>query len=359
MAENNTNVIEKTEEKKLTLLASSPHVVKSVNAQALMRNVIIALLPVTVFGILMFGVHALLVVLVSVVSALVAEALFRKLTKRDVRIKDLSAVVTGLLLALVLPPATPPWMVVLGAVFAVVVAKEFFGGLGANVFNPALTGRAFLLMSFPAALTTWHRPLAGALTDATTTATPLAVLKQGVDLVSGASLHFGANLSGVESNVGSQSYGALIQSLFLGSYAGTIGETSALLILVGAVFLVATNTIDLRAPLAFICMTLVCSLVAGFDPLVALLSGGVLFGAVFMATDYVSTPVTGAGRIIFGLGAGLITVLIRKLGNYPEGVMFSILIMNIVTPFLNRIMHKKYGWQPAPKATPKAATGGK
>ncbi|MDR1468896.1 MAG: RnfABCDGE type electron transport complex subunit D [Spirochaetaceae bacterium] len=331
-------------EQKLLFLASSPHIVNPANAQGLMRNVLVALAPVTVLGIALYGWHALLVVLVSVVSAEVAEAAFRLITKREARVRDLSAAVTGLLLALVLPPGLPLWMVALGAVFAVVVAKEFFGGLGANVFNPALIGRAFLLTSFPAALTSWVAPGA----DAVSAATPLSVIKLGAD---------NPALEDFIRQGLTAGDGAMWLRLFLGNHAGSIGETSALLILIGGIFLALTKTIDLRAPLAMIGSAFILSAILGLDPVYGILTGGLLFGAVFMATDYVSAPVTETGKIIFGIGCGIITVLIRTFGSYPEGVMYSILIMNAATPHLNKILHKKYGWKPKPKAV--AAGGAK
>jgi electron transport complex protein RnfD len=330
---------EEQKERKLLLLASSPHIVSPVNAQALMRNVLVALAPVTVFGVALYGWHALLVVLVSVVSAVAAEIAFRLLIKREARVRDLSGVVTGLLLALVLPPGTPLWMVALGAVFAIVVAKELFGGLGANVFNPALIGRAFLLTSFPAALTSWVAPGA----DAVSSATPLSVIKLGAD---------NPALEDFIRQGLSSGDGAMWLRLFLGNHAGSLGETSVLLVVIGGMFLALTRTIDLRAPLAMIGSAFILSFALGLDPVYALLTGGLLFGAVFMTTDYVSAPVTETGKIIFGIGCGIITVLIRKFGAYPEGVMYSILIMNAATPHLNKILHRKYGQRPKPKAVP-------
>jgi electron transport complex protein RnfD len=309
-----------------------------------MSRVVISLLPVTVWGIVIFGVSALLNVAVSVASAVIGEALFRRITGQAVRIKDCSAVVTGLLLALVVPPSTPLWMTALGALFAVIVAKEFFGGLGANVFNPALAGRAFLLMSFPAAMTTWLKPsgirtpfyqFSGAnLIDGVTTSTPLDILKEAV------SDGFGGGKLGLDASF----YGEVLEELFLGNRAGCIGETSILLILAGGIFLLATKTIDWRAPVALIVTSFISSLALGLDPSLSVLSGGAVFGAVFMATDYTSAPVTDYGKLIFGAGAGLLAMLIRKFGNYPEGVSYGILIMNMATPFLNRLLHKKYGY---------------
>jgi electron transport complex protein RnfD len=311
-----------------------------------MTNVLIALAPVTVFGVVLFGFSALLTILVSIAAAVAGENLFRRLSGKDIRIGDLSAVVTGLLLALVLPPSTPLWMTALGAIFAVIVAKEFFGGLGANVFNPALIGRAFLLMSFPAALTTWHRPVgfATSLTDAVSGPTPLRIIKAGEGL---AGLGEDLAASGLAS---SADYWPVMKTLFFGYHGGCIGETSILLILAGAFYLLVTKTIDWRAPAAMIAATFLGSALLGLDPLFTILSGGVLFGAVFMCTDYVSSPMTATGKLIFGAGAGIIAVLIRKWGNYPEGVSYGILIMNAFTPFLNRLLQKKYGFVPKKKA---------
>jgi electron transport complex protein RnfD len=324
----------------------------------LMRNVLIALAQVTIFGIVLFGLPALLTVLVSVVSAIAGESLFRLIIKQEVRAKDLSAGVTGLLLALILPPSTPLWMTALGAVFAVIVAKEFFGGLGANVFNPALVGRAFMLMSFPAAVTTWHRPPGSFVTrladhlntssivDGVSGVTPLNIIKSGgsmTDAVARVGRDFFA--AGHSDSV---EYWSTIKTLFIGNHAGCIGESSIFLIIAGFIYLLVTKTIDWRTPLAMIATGFLASLVfSGFDPsfsLFSILSGGILFGAVFMATDYVSTPLTAKGKLIFGIGAGLITILIRKWGSYPEGVTYGILIMNAVTPFLNRLLPKKYGF---------------
>ncbi|MDR1986588.1 MAG: RnfABCDGE type electron transport complex subunit D [Treponema sp.] len=328
------------------ILASSPHIVSPVATKQLMANVLIALAPASIFGVFIFGLPALLTIIVAVAAAVLGEAGFRSLIKQDIRIKDLSAAVTGLLVALVLPPGTPLWITALGAVFAIVVAKEFFGGLGANVFNPALIGRAFLIMSFPAAITTWHTPggFGASVTDGISTATPLNIIKQG------------GSLADIAQSLGldpSSDYGAVMGTLFFGNHGGCIGETSILLILVGAVYLLITKTIDWRAPAAMIAATVLSSLLLGMDPLFAILSGGVLFGAVFMATDYVSAPLTAYGKLVFGFGAGLITVLIRKWGNYPEGVTYGLLIMNAVTPFLNRLLQKKYGFVPKPKGAGK------
>jgi electron transport complex protein RnfD len=324
---------------------------------------LIALTPVSIFGVVVFGLPALLNILVSVSAAILAESLFRLAIRREVRAADLSAGVTGLLLALIIPPSTPYWMTALGAVFAVVAAKEFFGGLGANVFNPALIGRAFLLMSFPAALTTWHFPQGRfvtkfaaemgnpALVDGITGVTPMNILKNGAGLAGIGKVFEAANLSA------QADYWSTIKALFIGNHAGSIGESSIFLILAAFVFLLLTKTIDWRAPVGMIATGALVSWALKMDPLAGILGGGIVFGAVFMATDYVTAPLTSKGKLIFGIGAGLITILIRKWGSYPEGVTYGILIMNAVTPFLNRLLPKKYGFVPK-KKPPKSAKAG-
>jgi electron transport complex protein RnfD len=340
------------ESKELMLLQSSPHIASPVTPAQLMANMLIALTPAAVFGVLLFGLQALLTILVSMVSAVAGEALFRLLTRQPVRAGDLSAGLTGLLLAMILPPSTPLWITALGAVFSVVVAKECFGGLGANIFNPALAGRAFLLMSFPAALTTWHRPAgrfvlklpdvlaAAPALDGISGVTPLAMVKSGASAAEVGQAFLGTGLSS------SADYWAALQTLFTGNHGGCIGETSVLLILAGMVFLLIRQTIDWRAPVSMIAGGFLSSLILGMDPLIGIFSGGLFFGAVFMATDYVTSPLTARGKLIFGFGAGLITILIRKWGNYPEGVTYGILIMNALCPFLNRLLPRKYGFVP-------------
>jgi electron transport complex protein RnfD len=332
------------------LLQSSPHMVSPVNSTTLMRNMLIALAPVSVFGIIIFGFPALLNIIVATVSAIAGESLFRLITKQPVRAKDLSAGVSGLLLALVIPPTTPLWMTALGAVFTVVVAKEFFGGLGANIFNPALIGRAFLVMCFPAALTTWKYPVLPAFsnissffatTDIITGASPLGITKMGAGITGVGHSFFQAGLAS------SDSYWHTIQTLFFGFHSGSTGEVSGFLILSSCLFLLVTKTIDWQTPVTMISAGFIAALALWQDPAFALysvLTGGLLFGAVYMATDYVTSPVTGKGKIIFAAGAGIIAMLIRKWGIYPEGVCFAILIMNATVPFLNKLLPKKYGY---------------
>ncbi len=302
----------------MTLLSSSPHISSGTKTPHIMWTVVLALLPQAVYGSILFGTPAILTILASVAAAVVSEFFFNKVTKKKQTVKDGSAVITGLLLALALPPSLPLWQTILGAVFAIIVAKQFFGGLGSNVWNPALTGRAFLFASFPAAMgASWTSPLP----DATSSATILSALKQG-------------SAAGVD-----------YWELFIGRQAGCIGESSILLILISAVFLLAARIIDWKTPAFMIGTFALLTWISGGDLLAHLLSGGLVFGAVFMATDYATSPVTAPGRMIFGAGCGLITFLIRKFGGYPEGVMFSILIMNSVVPFLNKLAPRKYGYK--------------
>jgi electron transport complex protein RnfD len=299
-----------------------------------MAYVLISLAPATFAGIFFFGFYALRTILVSIAAAEAGEFLFRKLTNQTPRNRDLSAAITGLLLALCLPPGTPLWITALGAVFAIVVAKEFFGGLGANVFNPALIGRAFLLMSFPAVLTSWTAPSGFAAIDALSSVTPMQIIKTG----------------GVFDSLGNN-YPEIIKTLFLGNHSGSIGESSILAILIGCAFLLVTKTIEWHSPVSMLGSVFILSFILGRDPLMAVLGGGAAFGAVFMATDYVTTPLTRRAKVIFGCGAGIIMVLIRQWGAYPEGVTYGILIMNAVTPFLNRLIPRKYGYvKPREKA---------
>ncbi len=321
------------------ILSSSPHSFTPVNTSRLMLSVIIALIPAIGYGVYLYGLSALALILVSVASAVAAEYLFRKIIRATTTIGDFSAVITGLLLALILPPATPLWMAALGSIFAIVVAKEFFGGLGANPFNPALIGRAFLLMSFPASITTWSMPNGLKLAaDVTSTATPLALVKQGTTLADVAK-YFGA------SDVGS-----FYRQLFMGYRSGSLGESSILLIVLGGLFLIALGVIQWIVPVSVIGSAFVFSWVFGMDPIFSVLTGGVVFSAFFMATDYSTRPLTPMGQMFFGLGIGLITIVIRKFGGFPEGVTYAVLIMNIATPYLNKLRVKKYGFLPPVKA---------
>lgn len=297
----------------LTKLSVSPHIHSGRSTAGIMRDVLISLLPVTVAGAVIFGLRALLVVAVCVSCCVGFEALFNLITKREQTVGDLSAAVTGLLLALNLPANIPLWQCAVGSLFAIIVVKCLFGGIGNNLVNPAITARVFMLVAF------------GSMT---VSAFP-------VDAVAGAT-----PLSGGEMP-------SLI-NLLLGNYGGAIGETCTAALLLGGVYLIARRVITWHIPVVFIGTVFVFSLLMeDFSALTALsliLSGGVFIGAIFMATDYVTSPATPWGKVIFALGAGLLTCLIRYFGSYPEGVSFAILFMNILTPYISRwTMRKTFG----------------
>jgi electron transport complex protein RnfD len=303
------------------IVSSSPHVKKTTSVKEIMYMVVIALIPTTAVGVYLFGPWVLLIIAASIASALLTEYVALKIMGRKFDM-DGSAIVTGLLLALTLPPTVPIWMPVAGAAFGIAIGKCVFGGLGHNIFNPALIGRVFLATSWPIPMTTWVAPF-----EAITTATPLFLWQA------------------------ERIYVAPARDLFLGNIAGSIGETSALAILVGGVFLIAMKYIDWRIPLSYIGTVAVMMWILGDDPIFHILAGGLFLGAFFMATDYVTTPLTRKGKVIFGIGAGAIVVLIRMIGGYPEGVAFSILLMNAFTPLIDRVIKsrvygtKKKAWQ--------------
>lgn len=327
-------------------MSPAPHVVTPVKTQNLMLDVIIALLPLTAYGIYLFSIPALVRIIVSVLCCVGFESLFRLICNLDIRVKDLSAVITGLLIALVIPPNLPIWMLILGCLFAIVVGKEFFGGLGANVFNPALVGRAFMFVSFSGAMTSWIQP-GNSFFDAMSTATPLKLInaKEGIAL----------SASEIAKTLNLSSSTDLYTQLILGNHAGCIGETSILLILLGFAYLLFKKVIDWRTPVTMMVTAVAITAIGGINPILTLTSGGLAFGAVFMATDYVTSPVTPKGKLLFGAGCGLITGLIRLFSGMPEGVMYSILIMNAVVPFLNKIIPVKYGYVKPPKKNKEAA----
>ena len=305
------------------LVTSSPHVHSDFKTSSIMLDVIIALIPAGLAGIFYFGIHSLFVTLVSVLSCVAFEYLWNRFLNKSNSVTDLSAVVTGLLLAYNMPPTIPLWMVVIGAFFAIIIVKQMFGGIGSNFMNPALAARAFMLASWAGPMTNWLAPsLFG--TDGLTSATPLATLKEGGEAL--------ANMPA-------------IQKLFFGDIGGCIGETSACLLLIGGLYLFMRGVIKLRIPLSFILTVMVCTfLFGGGEGLMGrlqmsgwhLFSGGLFLGAIFMATDYTTSPMTPKGQVIMGVGCGLITVLIRLKGGYPEGVTYSILIMNVLTPLIDR-----------------------
>jgi electron transport complex protein RnfD len=294
-----------------------------------MLTVILALMPALAAAVLFFGVDSLRLTAACVVTCVLAEAAVRRLMKRDSGIADLSAVVTGLLLAFNLPPSLPTWMAVVGSLFAIVIAKQLYGGIGYNLFNPALVGRCVLLVSFPVAMTTWATPhfFAGPM-DAVTMATPLGAWK-----TAWASGQAPAGFFDLFTPT----------SLLLGNRPGCLGETSVIALALGGIILLWRRCITWHTPLAYFGTVAVMAFgfhkldpVHNLPPLYHLLSGGLFLGAIFMATDMVTTPVTRSGMFIFGAGCGLITMLIRKWGGYPEGVSFAILIMNSLTPLINR-----------------------
>ena len=302
-------------------ISSTPHIhQKGSSTRNIMLDVVIAMLPATLAGIIIFGLKALWVILTCVASAVLAEFLFNLCARKKQTVGDLSAVVTGLLLALNLSTNVPLWQCAIGSVFAIVVVKGFFGGLGKNIVNPAIAARVFLLLAFASTVAGGAAPVAAELTSS---ATPLVTLNQGA----------------------AASESIKIIDLFLGNHAGAIGETCALALLIGFVYLVARKVIKWYVPASFVATVFVCYMIfGGFNATFALqhvLAGGLLLGAIFMATDYVTTPITGKGRVLFCVGAGLLTFAIRAFGSYPEGVSIAILTMNLVTPFISDWTKKK------------------
>ncbi len=290
----------------------SPHVNSPLTTQKIMLDVVLALVPAGIAATIIFGWRALLVIGVCVAVCVFSEWGFEKICKKENTISDLSAVVTGMLLAYNLPVSIPLWQAALGSVIAIVVVKQLFGGIGQNFANPAITARIIMMTAFSGTMTTWVFP------DAISTATPLAMISKG-------------NLDGLPSYL----------QMFLGYRGGCLGETCTLALLLGGVYLLVKRVISWHTPVAFIGTVAVMSLVCGKDVLYQLMAGGLMIGALFMATDYSSTPPTKWGKVIFGIGCGLITVLIRFWGNFPEGVSFSILIMNILTPYITKLTRSK------------------
>jgi len=292
-------------------VSSSPHIKSNDSVQGIMRDVIIALIPATIAGIYFFGVKALLVTLVSVVSCIAAEALWQKLAHRKVTIGDLSAVVTGLLIAFNLPAAVPLWLPAIGGFFAIIIVKQFFGGIGQNIMNPALAARAFLLASWPVHMTNFT-------VDGVSSATALAILKSG------------------EGELPS------LFNIFIGNVGGCIGETSAIALLIGAAYLLYKKVISWHTPVAYIGSVFILTTILGRDGLVTasalyeILAGGLILGAFFMATDYTTSPMTKKGQLIFGLGCGALTTIIRLYGGYAEGVSYAILLMSLAVPFIDK-----------------------
>ncbi len=314
-------------------VSSSPHIRNAVTTPKIMLDVIIALMPSTIAGIYFFGTSAALLILATVLASVVFEYIIRKLLKRSNTIGDLSAVVTGLLLALNLPPELPIWMAVVGAFFAIVIVKQLFGGLGNNFVNPALTARAILLVSFGAKMSIWSEPIrrltafaadagSGATVDVSTYATPLGALKGGGELPS-------------------------MLDMFLGSIGGCIGETSALALIIGGIYLISRGVIKWHIPVIYSGTVALMAWVLGPEgiftgnALFHVLAGSLLIGAFFMATDYTTSPMTKKGITIYAVGCGLLTILFRLYTGMPEGVTYAILLMNVATPIIDRFTKPK------------------
>ena len=299
-------------------VSSSPHIRHNDSTQGIMLDVLLALAPIGIASVVMYGFRTLLLICVTVASAVISEYLWCKAIKKQPTLSDLSAIVTGLILAYNLPPTLPIWMAMIGSAIAIIIIKEMFGGLGHNFANPAMAARVVLMISFPTQMTTFIEPFTGHITSAT----PLAET--------------------ATTDVG-------FYRLFIGDYPGCIGETSAVLLILGGVYLVLRKVISPIIPISFVGSAFLMLYLFNGDFVTSVhlvLSGGLLLGAIFMATDYVTSPTRRLGKLIFGIGCGVISVLIRELGNLPEGVSFGILIMNLLVPLIEKIPYKKpFGWE--------------
>jgi electron transport complex protein RnfD len=301
------------------IVSGSPHIVSKTDSSKIMAQVLIALSPAFAASVWFYGARAIFLTAVCVLSCVCFEYLFERVTKRPNTVSDLSAAVTGTLLAFNLPVTLPYWMAVIGAFVAIVITKQLFGGIGRNFANPAITARIVLFVAFSSEMTTWAVPgrifLAA---DAVTGATPLGILNEGgADAL--AALPLPENID-----------------MFLGTIGGSMGETSALALLIGGAFLLARKIISPAIPVSFLATVFVFALAAGQDPVFHICAGGAMIGALFMATDYATSPITNPGKIVFGIGCGVITMMIRLFGAYPEGVSFAILIMNILVPHIDK-----------------------
>ena len=301
------------------LVTYSPHRKSGVTTRSIMLNVVIALIPALVCAVIFFGFRALMLTCVSVLACVLFEYLVRKLMKRDNTIGDLSAVVTGVLVAFNVPVTLPIWMLIIGDFVAIVIAKQMFGGIGQNFANPAILARIVLLVSFPAQMTTWVPPYFNSFlvpADVVTTATPLADITNTETLPS-------------------------MLDMFLGARAGSLGVTAALALLIGGLYLIVRRIINPIIPIAYIGTVFLFTWALGLDPVYQILAGGVMLGGFFMLTDYSTSPSTRLGKLIFAVGCGIITVVIRVFGSYPEGVSFAILLMNILVPYIDKATRLK------------------
>ncbi len=317
---NNKNSVELND---LLLVSQAPHLRTDKNVNKIMLDVIIAMVPALIGSVYFFGFSAFKLILISVIACVGFEAAAQKFFKKPIRIRDLSAVVTGVLLAFNLPANAPWWIAVFGAAFAIIIVKEFFGGIGSNFMNPALAARAALVASWPSIMSTYINP------DGITSATPLSILKSGSTALPS------------------------LNRMLIGDIGGSLGETSAVLLLIGALYLLIKGIIDWKIPVLFIGSTCAMLLVLGIDSsliIYHILGGGLILGAFFMATDYSTSPITPNGKIIFAVGAGILTALIRVKGGMPEGVSYSILLMNVATPVIERMTKPKvFGVTKQPK----------
>lgn len=300
--------------KKILNVSSSPHLRHPDTTQGIMLDVLIALIPASVYGCVIFGWRAALVLAVTVGSSFIFEYLWNVILKKPQSAFDLSALVTGLILGLNLPSTIPLWMAVIGSFIAIIIVKQFFGGIGHNFANPAMTARIALMVSFPAAMTAYAEPFTY---DVLTSPTPLA------------------------SVYGGEAQAFSVKDFFFGVQRGCIGETTAFLLILGGLYLIIRRVINPIIPVCFVGTVALGALVAGQNIGLAVFSGGLMLGAIFMATDYTTSPTTNWGKVIFGIGCGLITVIIRNFGALPEGVSYSILLMNILTPYINRLTTRK------------------
>ncbi len=320
--------------RELLTVSASPHTRGKIDISLAMKMVIIALLPSFIFSVYLFGLRALYIILISIITCIVCEAVMQRMLGKKITITDGSAVLTGLLLAFNLPPGVPLWLPVVGSAFAIIFAKQLFGGLGYNFINPALAGRAFLMASWPSAMTKeWFAPAGGTLSgiDGITSATPLTLLKNP------------GNYGTPELIIERLNDIPAIKNLFFGKIGGCIGETSALLLLIGGLFLIIIGIVDYRIVLGYLGSFVLLAFVLPTkgNLLFHLFSGGLFLGVFFMATDWVTSPVTKKGRWIFGIGCGVLTIIIRVWGGYPEGVSYSILLMNVFTPIIDRFTKEK------------------
>lgn len=300
------------------IVSGTPHVRSKESIQSIMRDVVIALIPASVMGIYYFGIKALMLIAISIVSSVVFEWGYEKILKKPITVTDFSAVLTGLLLALNLPATASWWVPVVGSFVAIVLGKQFYGGLGQNFINPALIGRAFLVAAYPTQTTGAAFATGRMVVDASTYATPLAELKAGTAVINGEA----------------------IKNALIGNVGGCIGETCAIALIIGGVYLIAKHIISWRIPVIYIAVVFILtSLLRGYGVMggvYEIFLGGLMLGAFFMATDYVTSPISAKGQIIFAVGCGLLTSFIRVYGGYPEGVSYSILIMNLAVPLIDR-----------------------